>query len=159
MVDIRQATTEDREVVFDLLRQLMSAGGESSRDSAASPINQPSGEETFRRILEGDEGDILLAEEDGTVLGLATLAYPVAIRCGGVYGSIEEFIVNEKARGKGVGGKLLEAAIDLARSRGCSEMVVNRPSDLGLPVYLRHGWKDAGKCLLMQPVRGAQSQS
>ena len=147
MVTIRDATFDDKAAVFDLLRQLMGTTNENS------PINQSSGEETFRKVIEGDQGDLLLAEEDGTILGLVTLAYPLAIRCGGTYSSIEEFIVNEKARGKGVGGKLLEAAIDLTRSRGCNEMVVNRPSDVGLPVYLRHGWKDAGKCLLMQPIR------
>jgi GNAT superfamily N-acetyltransferase len=152
MVKIREATIDDKEAVFDLLRQLMSTANEDS------PINQASGDETFQAVIEGNQGDVLLAEEDGTALGLCTLAYPVAIRCGGSYASIEEFIVNEAARGKGVGGKLLEASIDLAKSRGCREMVVNRPSDLGLPVYLRHGWKDAGKCLLMQPVRSAINQ-
>ena len=152
MVSIREATIDDRAVVFGLLRQLMSAAGEDGQ------INQASGDETFRSVIEGDQGDVLLAEEDGTVLGLCTLSYPVAIRCGGCYASIEEFIVDEAARGKGVGGKLLQASIEKASARGCYEMVVNRPSDLGLPVYLRHGWKDAGKCLLMQPVRPAVSQ-
>lgn len=145
MVNIREATLDDKAAVFDLLRQLMGAA------DGDSPINQSSGDETFRKVIEDEQGDLLLAEEDGTVLGLVTLSYPLAIRCGGSYSSIEEFIVNEKARGKGVGGKLLQAAIDLAASRGCNEMVVNRPSDVGLPVYLRHGWLDAGKCLLMNP--------
>ena len=144
MVNIRMATPNDKEVVFDLLRQLMGSANDSS------PINSSSGEQTFRQVLEGDQGDLLLAEDAGVVLGLVTLAYPLAIRCGGTYSSIEEFIVNEKARGKGVGGKLLEAAIDLSRTHGCREMVVNRPSEVGLPVYLRMGWKDEGKCLLMQ---------
>ncbi len=153
MVSIREATSDDKEAVFSLLRQLMSGANEDS------PINADSGDETFRAVLEGDQGDVLLAEEDGTSLGLCTLAYPVAIRCGGCYASIEEFIVVEAARGKGVGGKLLEAAIEKAAARGCREMVVNRPSDLGLPVYLRHGWKDAGKCLLMQPVRSTINQT
>jgi GNAT superfamily N-acetyltransferase len=153
MVIIRKATLEDKAEVFDLLRQLMASASEESA------INQDSGVETFYSVVSGDQGDVLLAEEDGSVFGMVTLSYPVAIRCGGTYASIEEFVVKEKARGKGVGGRLLVAAIDLAQERGCHEMVVNRPSDAGLPVYLRHGWKDAGKNLLMQPVRHIDQSS
>ncbi len=151
MVNIRKATLEDKAEVFDLLRQLLDNANEYSA------INQSSSAETFQEIISGEQGDVLLAEEEGTVYGLVTLSYPMAIRCGGIYASIEEFIVNEKARGKGVGGKLLAAAIDLARARECHEMVVNRPSEAGLPVYLRQGWKDVGKNLLMQPVRASDS--
>ena len=138
MLEIREATLDDKEQVFDLCRQLMTGA------TAESPVNQPSGEAVFRDLIETDKGDIIVADEDGTLLGLVTLAYLTTIRCGGIYASIEEFIVTEKARGKGVGGRLLEASIARATEVGCLEFIVNRPSDLGLPVYLRHGWKDAG---------------
>jgi GNAT superfamily N-acetyltransferase len=143
MVEIRDATLDDKAQVFDLCRQLMSGA------TADSHVNQPSGEAVFRDLVETDKGDIIVADEDGSLLGLVTLGYLITIRCGGIYGSIEEFIVTEKARGKGVGGRLLEAAIARASEVGCPEFVVQRPSDLGLPVYLRHGWKDAGKLLHM----------
>jgi len=144
MVEIREATIEDEAVVFDLLRQLMeSATGDS-------PVNQPRGSDTFRQVLENEDmGTVFLAEEDGRALGLLTLSYPVAIRCGGIYSCIEELIVVEQARGKGVGGALLEASIERATARGCYELQVNRPSELGMPVYLRHGWHDAGKSFLL----------
>ncbi|MBW1812791.1 MAG: GNAT family N-acetyltransferase [Deltaproteobacteria bacterium] len=70
-----------------------------------------------------------------------------AIRCGGKYSCIEEFIVDEKGRGKGIGGQLIKNAIEEARSRGCYELQVNRPSESGYPVYMSHGWKDLGKHL------------
>ena len=148
MVELRKATIEDETGVFNLLRQLMTSA------NAESPVNQKSGFGTFRKILDDDDaGTVFVAEEDGVMLGLITLSYPLAIRCGGPYASIEEFIVTEQARGKGVGGKLLEAAIARATERGCYELLVSRPSDLGYPVYLRHGWKDAGKALLMNLPR------
>jgi len=146
MVRIRSATLDDQEIVFDLLDQLL--GSIDGVDLSQQISAQSPAEEAFHQVVESDRGDLLLAEEEGIVLGLVTLAYPLAIRCGGTYSSIEEFIVKDQARGKGVGSKLLEAAISLSRAHGCREMVVNRPSDLGLPVYLRHGWKDSGKCLL-----------
>ncbi|UCB43512.1 MAG: GNAT family N-acetyltransferase [Dehalococcoidales bacterium] len=147
MVNIREATIEDQKEVFDLLRQLMTSA------TTESPINQPSSIETFRQVIEEEKGTVLVAEEDGQMLGLLTLSYPVAIRCGGIYSCIEEFIVTEQARGKGVGGGLLEAAISKATEKGCYELQVNRPSELGYPVYMRHGWKDLGKHLNYYPGR------
>ena len=148
MVQVREATLEDEAAVFDLLRQLMTSA------TAESVINQPAGSDTFRQMVNnGETGTVFLAEEGGEMLGLITLSYPTAIRCGGIYSCIEEFIVTEKARGKGVGGALLEASIARATARGCYELQVNRPSELGFPVYLRHGWKDAGKSLLLSLPR------
>jgi L-amino acid N-acyltransferase YncA len=145
MVNIREATIEDQEVVFELLRQLMTSA------TAESPINQPTTAETFRQVINEEKGTVLVAEEDGKMLGVVTLSYPVAIRCGGIYSCIEEFIVTERARGKGVGSRLLQAAIDKATEKGSYELQVNRPSELGYPVYLRQGWKDLGKHLNYYP--------
>jgi predicted N-acetyltransferase YhbS len=147
MVNIREATIDDQSEVFDLIRQLMTSA------NMESPINQPSAAEAYRQVIEEEKGTVLVAEEDGKMLGLVTLSYPVAIRCGGIYSCIEEFIVTEQARGKGVGSKLLQAAIKKATEKGSYELQVNRPSELGYPVYLRQGWKDLGKHLNYYPGR------
>ena len=147
MVIIREAEIRDQAAVFDLLRQLMNSATEEST------INQPGAIETFRRVIEEGQGTILLAQEDEQMLGLVTLSYPVAIRCGGIYSCIEEFIVTEEARGKGVGSKLLKAAIQKATEKGSYELQVNRPSDVGYPVYIHHGWEDLGKHLNLYPGR------
>jgi GNAT superfamily N-acetyltransferase len=143
MLEIRHATHDDKEQVLDLCRQLMTG------NTPESHVNRPTGEAVLRDLIDTDKGDIFVADEDGVLLGLVTLGYLITIRCGGIYGSIEEFIVTEAARGKGVGGALLEAAIARAEEVGCPEFVVQRPSELGTPVYLRHGWYDAGKNLHM----------
>jgi len=102
----------------------------------------------FQKIIDNpDLGTIIAADEEGVILGVITLSYPMAARCGGIYSCIEEFMVSEKARGKGVGGKLLEAALEEARLKGCFEIQVNNPSQMGYPVYLRHGFEDIGKHL------------
>ena len=136
---IRKATMEDRERVIELLRTLLiPAGevGESWRDEA----------QVFRLLVENPElGAILVAEENGEIAGITTLSYPIALRCCGHYSCIEENIVEERYRGRGVGGALLEAAIAEATARGCDEIQVNAPSQSGYPLYLRHGFKDEGK--------------
>ncbi|GAB4349182.1 MAG: GNAT family N-acetyltransferase [Candidatus Abyssubacteria bacterium] len=136
---IRKARIEDEAQVIALMQELLIAGGEVGkewRDEAR----------IFRRVVKNPElGAILVAEEDGQIAGVTTLSYPVAIRCNGVYACIEENIVAKAFRGKGVGGKLLEAVIAEATAHGCDEIQVNAPSEMGYPLYMRHGFEDNGK--------------
>jgi GNAT superfamily N-acetyltransferase len=138
-MQIREATLEDHEGVIDLLRTLLIPAGEVKenwRDEA----------QIFRLLVENPElGTILISEEDGEIAGITTLSYPTALRCCGPYSCIEENIVDERYRGRGIGGALLEAAIAEATARGCDELQVNAPSERGYPLYLRHGFKDEGK--------------
>jgi GNAT superfamily N-acetyltransferase len=146
MVKLREATLGDQQEVFALLKQLVGSSDVAHR------LDEQRSIDTFQAITAGKGGTMLLAEQDGIILGLVTLSYPVAIRCGGIYACIEEFVVSDQARGKGVGGKLLDAAIKKASEKGCFELQVNRPSELGYPVYLRHGWADLGKHLNLYPT-------
>jgi GNAT superfamily N-acetyltransferase len=149
MIEIRKATLQDEDQVFQLLKVLFSSSlpEDEVRD-------WPSAVSQYRKIIgEEAKGAILVAEEGGVLLGVITLSYPEAIRCRGVYASIEEFVVSEKARGKGIGGRLLEAAIGEATARGCDEIDVNRPSASGYPLYTKHGIKDLGKSLMTKLPR------
>jgi GNAT superfamily N-acetyltransferase len=140
-MNIRKATLDDEARILGLLQQLLAAGGEVDADWSDEPG-------TIRRILESPElGTILVAEEDGEIAGVTTLSFPYAIRCKGRYSCIEENIVDANHRGKGVGGKLLRAAIAEAAAQGCDELQVNSPSEMGLPLYIRNGVIDNGKAL------------
>lgn len=144
MINTRKATIDDEAGVIDLLQELSS----TSEMPGDSSDNWQEVAMKFREVVKNNElGTVLVAETDGNLVGLITLSYPVAIRFGGIYTSIEEFIVREQVRGRGVGGQLLEAAVAEATARGCNEVQVNRPSELGYPLYLRHGFKDLGKHL------------
>jgi len=139
---IRKAISEDESQVISLFKQFPSGELTAEWEEAA---------QTFHQILKTPElGSILVAEENGEVLGVITISFPTAIRCGGLYSCIEEFIVSEKARGKGVGGQLVQAIIAEAAAKGSFELQVNNPSKLGYPVYLRYGVKDIGKHLNMK---------
>ena len=138
-MQIRKATVEDADQVLNLFKQFPSGDVD---------VEWEVGSQTFRLIVENPElGAILVAEENGEVVGATTLSYPFAIRCKGIYSCIEENIVDEKQRGKGIGGKLLKAAIAEAASRGCDEIQVNGPSEMGYPLYIRNGLQDIGKHL------------
>ena len=138
-MQIRNATIDDQSRVIDLMKKLLIPSGE-----VAENWEDEAG--IFRRVIENRElGSILVAEENGEIVGVTTLSYPTAIRCAGLYACIEENIVDKRCRGKGVGGKLLRAAIAEAASKGCDEIQVNNPSKMGYPLYIRHGLQDIGK--------------
>lgn len=146
MLKIRKATMNDLEAVFELLKQFPPEDIPEAR-----PFEWDEGKATFKEITGNEaKGIVLIAEDGDQILGICSLSFATAIRCGGIYGAIEEFIVSSKSRGRGVGGKLLEEVISLAKEKGCYEMQVNRPSELGYPVYLRHVFLDAGRHLLIQ---------
>lgn len=137
---IRRAGVQDENQVIELLKQFPGNGlGAVDWKAAAA---------TFRQMVNHPEmGSIIIAEEGGEAIGIITLSYPTAIRCGGLYTCIEEFIVGEKGRGQGIGGKLLRAALEEASSKGCYELQVNNPSESGYPVYLKYGLADVGRHL------------
>ena len=147
MIEIRQAAIEDEARIINLLK-LLALSGETPSDST---VDWQMAAIKFREIVKDDEeGTILVAEQDGDAVGVITLSYPVAIRRGRKCTYIEEFLVSEQVRGKGVGSQLLKAAIAEATAKGCYEIQVNNPSKLGYPVYVRHGLKNIGKHLTMK---------
>ena len=137
MVDIRKATLNDETRVIELIKEFPEGEIVIDWNKAAA---------AFREIIKDpDKGIIFVAEEDGTVAGVVTMSFPFATRCAGRYSCLEEVIVGEQLRGKGIGGKLMETAITEATEKGCYELQVNRTSEMGYPLYLRHGFLDMGK--------------
>ncbi len=141
-MNIRKAMFRDATAVFTLLKQLASSA------AAESPMNTDQAIASFHEIIQDEnQGTVIVAEIDAEIVGVITLSYPVAMRCGGKYACIEEFIVNEQMRGKGVGSRLLKASLETARQRGCYELQVNNPSEIGYPLYINNDIKDTGRHL------------
>ena len=147
MIDIRKATLDDESSVIELIKEF---------PEGEIVIDWNDARAAFREIIKDEKkGIVWVAEEDGNVAGVVTMSFPFATRCAGIYSCLEEVIVGEQLRGKGIGGKLVEAAIAEATEKGCYELQVNRPSDMGYPVYLRHGFQDLGKHLNLKLPRQA----
>jgi len=143
VINIRKATVRDEAEVFNVLKMLL-----SPRAADSSLIRTPEALTTFHSLVTTDDnGAVIVAEENEKVVGLITLSYPIAIRCAGKYTCIEEFIVSETVRGRGVGTQLLQAALEEAKKQGCFEIQVNAPTEMGYPLYIKQDIKDAGKHL------------
>ncbi|MDA1075287.1 MAG: GNAT family N-acetyltransferase [Proteobacteria bacterium] len=111
-INIRNAGSEDKAACVGLLKALSGATG----SNITLTIN-----DVFERLLDKNRGEILVAEEAGVLLGMATVSYNLALRYGGEYCQLEELIVSERARGKNLGGLLVQRTVDTARARGCAE--------------------------------------
>jgi len=102
--------------------------------------------DVYRRLLGGERGAIHVAEEAGALLGVATVSYNLAIRYAGEYAQLEELIVDPAARGKNVGGLLVQAMLDGARARGCAEagLYLLESTERNRPFYAKYGFVPVG---------------
>jgi ribosomal protein S18 acetylase RimI-like enzyme len=93
-----------------------------------SRSNPPPSAQQLDEIVSSPATDVFVAsDDDGSVLGMATLVVfriPTGLRAW-----IEDVVVDDAARGKGVGAALNRAMLARARERGCVTVdLTSRPS-------------------------------
>jgi GNAT superfamily N-acetyltransferase len=147
MATTRLANERDQDRVLELLGQLWAVLPEPLE---VSPERQEARARSFRRMIDSDRGAVLLAEDNGHVLGIISVSFNLAIRYPTAYAQIEELVVDEAARGKQAGALLVQAAIAEARRRGCDEIGLY-PRDETRAFYEKLGFKYVG-VELRQPL-------
>lgn len=106
--------------------------------------NVPPPTRTELEALVAFEGSILLAvraNADGPILGVATLSLVRAPT--GVHARLEDVIVDDSARGQGLGAALTEETIRLARELGANYLALtsNPRREAANRLYQRLGFK------------------
>ena len=106
-----------------------------------SSSNPPPDRAFLSAIVSSDASILLVAIEDGVILGSLTLVVfpiPTAIRAW-----IEDVVVDEAGRGKGVGAALNNEAIERARALGAATVdLTSRPSrEAANRLYQRLGFE------------------
>ncbi|MFK0151271.1 GNAT family N-acetyltransferase [Streptomyces sp. NPDC090499] len=111
---VREADDESVEALARLLPQLSSTAGPLDREAVGA-------------LLDSDANTVLVARVDGEVVGMLTLVmFPLP---SGLRARIEDVVVDEAARGHGVGGALTEEALRLAEVAGARTVdLTSRPS-------------------------------
>ena len=74
-------------------------------------------------------GTILVAENSEEILGMVSLLPLVSTALGTRVAILEDMVVAPSARGSGIGGKLLEAAIVCAKSEGYARLTLLTDQD------------------------------
>lgn len=107
-----------------------------------SSSNPPPDREALEDLVAAPATDLFVAtDDDGTIVGTATLAtfrIPTGRRAW-----IEDVVVDDAGRGKGVGGALTRAMVDRAEELGCTTVdLTSRPSrEAANRLYLREGFE------------------
>lgn len=84
-------------------------------------------EELLARILASDTHELWAAKEGGRIVGMGELV--VILKPEGVYARIEDVVVDEAVRGKGLGKAIMEKLIERARACGAKDVALTtRPA-------------------------------
>jgi ribosomal protein S18 acetylase RimI-like enzyme len=143
-VDITTAARADDETVAALLRllpQVSRRGPQVTR-------------ERIEQVLAHPGTTVLLARFDGHVVGSATLLRLVTLV--GQFGYVEEVVVDEAARGRGIGKSLLAALIELAREEGLDFVeLTSRPArEAANALYRSIGFQQRETNVYRLPLKG-----
>jgi len=83
--------------------------------------------ELLRSIVESQSVELWLAREGLKIVGMAELA--IVLKPEGIIAQVEDVVVDEGQRGKGVGKMLTEKLIERARAQGASTITLSSRSD------------------------------
>jgi len=117
---IREATMGDSAVIAQLMTQLIEASGYESWQVPPEQI-----EENLRKMADSDGYQVLLAEDEGQVVGLLGLSFRHTLFHPAPSALIDELVVERGHRRQGVGQRLLAEAIERCRAAGCCEIEVS----------------------------------
>ena len=107
-----------REDVPAIVRMLADDELGSQREKLEDPLPD-SYYSAFEKISADTNHELIVAESNGEVIGTLHLMFlPSLSFQGGLRAQIESVRVDTKCRGQGIGGKLMEWAIERARERG-----------------------------------------
>ncbi len=78
---------------------------------------------------DGNIGQIYAAVEDDKIVGMVSLLYTVSTALGGRVAVLEDMIVDPSYRKQGIGTKLIQYALEDAKSRGCMRVTLLTDSE------------------------------
>jgi GNAT superfamily N-acetyltransferase len=114
-IQIRRARREDVESIVRLLIDDQLGGGRDSADDLGPYLK------AFEEIDADASQHLMVADLGGEVVGTLQLTIiPGLARKGALRGQVEAVRVRSDQRGGGLGGKLMDWAIEESRRRGCA---------------------------------------
>src|SRR4030067_3021453 len=136
---VRDATLMDAPVIVELVKELARSMGEVS----------PLIEADVATYVGSTSNTILLAEAQDGILGLLSYSLRPNLYHSGDICLIEELIVGEKARGRGIGTSLLCELLSRMTLKDIREISVSTLPDnhKAIEFYRKHGFKEEGVLL------------
>lgn len=108
-VSIREVTLRDFDQVFGLLKQLW----------AGRDLDYADMKKVFDHNLNAPDHFYIVAHSGPQIVGYCSLMVKHNLWQQGLLGNVNEMVVEENYRGKGIGKKLMERIIQIAREQNC----------------------------------------
>ena len=105
-------------------------------------------------LLTSGASDFLLAEADNAPVGCLQIAYRLSTWQAMPYAYLEDFYLRPDARGKGIGTKMLDYALQRADAQGSDAVMLDvRAANSGAQkLYAHFAFKDTGSIVLKLPL-------
>lgn len=134
---IRAATFNDIPFLVELLRQLFSI----EEDFSFNPVKHERGLDLL--IDAKDRAIVLVAVWDDKIVGMLTAQVNISTVEGTIAATLEDMVVDEHYRGKGIGKSLMDAAYKWAKDRRITrlQLLADKTNAPALAYYDRLGWK------------------
>ena len=151
-VDIRPIRQHELPALLDLYRHLHAA------DAPLPP--EPILQQVWDEILGDPRLHYLVADLDGALVASCTLAIiPNLTRGARPYGVIENVVTHPAQRRRGIGTRLLRAALQLAWANNCYEVMLLTGSEESHRFYEQAGFRRGAKTgFLATPEQGTGEQ-
>ena len=97
----------------------------------------------LKLLMEQEHSDILVAKYKNTAIGMVTMQRVISSAEGGYAGLVEDVIVKEEYRGMGIGSKLIEDIVTLAKTKGYVrlQLAADKANQPALDFYTKHGFR------------------
>jgi GNAT superfamily N-acetyltransferase len=134
---IRPAGRDDLGAMVSLLGTLFAI----EEDFTPDPECQRRGLERFLKSC-GKHRGILVAQSENQVVAMATIQILISTAEGGPVGLVEDVVVREDCRGRGVGRRLMAAVSAWGDDRGLTrlQLLADRTNFSALDFYDKIGW-------------------
>ncbi len=140
----RPLASGDIETLLPMMRALQ------QDDPWSVPFREDVVRETLRQLLaDPSAGRVFLIFDGEPCVGYVVLSFDFSLEFGGKNAWIDELFVGREFRGKGIGSKALDFALQAARECGAKVMhlEVNRGNP-AIDLYKRHGFEEHDRYLL-----------
>ena len=141
-MNVRTATSDDREVVLELVAEFHEFAGYSFDAFVQRAVEELAARHRWSVIL--------LADQNDQSVGYGAVCYGFSVEFGGRDAFVDELYVRPSARGRGVGRALLEEMIGHCRAQGIRavHLEVDDGNDRAAALYERVGFERQASAIM-----------
>lgn len=136
IVTVEEATAADLDVLCQLLQQLFAIEADFTFDQAKARLG-------LELLLKEEGACVLTARLKGQVVGMCTAQRVISTAEGSYSIWVEDVVVDQAHRGKGIGRQLLDSISAWAQQQGARrlQLLADDENEMANAFYLRNGWQ------------------